>query len=219
MAKTKGSKGKAKPGKPAKPAAKDPKADRKPRSARAGAQHQVEKADASLFLPLTEGERADALRSLLEDERLRELAKVGRYRVITVEPLVVKPPEKLAGRRLARIVIYDYAGDSCVDACVDLDRGAVCHVARTSAQPMLSRDEEAEAVAIAGADQKVSGARAAGDLPLTTLHYWSRRVIDLAYHRRSAAVVFGPPGGAPSLIAVVDLVDGKVTEVVPAEQW
>src|SRR5688572_23604614 len=58
--------------------------------------------EVALFAPLTEGERADALRCLLEDERLRGLAKVGRYRVITVEPLVVKPPAALAGRRLAR---------------------------------------------------------------------------------------------------------------------
>src|SRR5207247_299223 len=67
--------------------------------------------DLELFAPLSEGERADALRCLLEDERLRALAKVGRYRVITVESLVVKPPAPLSGRRLARLVIYDYASD------------------------------------------------------------------------------------------------------------
>src|SRR4051812_27489881 len=39
----------------------------------------VRHADVSLFAPLTEGERADAVRCLLEDERLRGLAKVGRY--------------------------------------------------------------------------------------------------------------------------------------------
>src|SRR4051812_33016200 len=37
----------------------------------------VRLADPLLFAPLTEGERADAVRSLLEDERLRGLAKVG----------------------------------------------------------------------------------------------------------------------------------------------
>jgi hypothetical protein len=194
-------------------------AERKPRSSKAAAQARVERADATLFAPLTDGERADALRTLLEDERLRELAKVGRYRVITVEPLVVKPPEPLAGRRLARVVIYDYAGDACVDACVDLDRGAVCHVSRSSAQPMLSREEETEAILVATRDARVEKARAPGDVPLGVMHYWSRRVMDLAYHRRSAAVVFGPRSAPPTLVAIVNLVEGSVIDVVPAEQW
>jgi hypothetical protein len=96
-------------------------------------QSDVAYADPRLFEPLSEGERADAIRTLLEDERLREMAKVGRYRVITVEPLVTKPPDPVAGRRLARAVIYDYAADRCVDVCVDLDRGAVCHVSFSTA--------------------------------------------------------------------------------------
>lgn len=209
------SKGKGKPA--AKAAGKS--AERKPRSSKAAAQARVEKADATLFAPLTEGERADALRTLLEDERLRELAKVGRYRVITVEPLVVKPPEPLAGRRLARVVIYDYASDACVDACVDLDRGAVCHAARSSAQPMLSREEEADAIAVATRDARVASARNPGDVAMVALHTWSRRVLDLSYHRRSAAVVFGPPDAPPTLVVVVNLVEGNVIDVVPAEQW
>ena len=176
-------------------------------------------ADISLFAPLTEGERADAVRCLLEDERLRGLAKVGRYRVITVEPLVVKPPEPLAGRRLARLVIYDYASDRCVDACVDLDRGAVCHVSTSTAQPMLSRDEEAEAIAIADADLRVVEARGSDGSVGSAMHYWSLRVMDFAYRRRSAAVVYGVPGARPSLVAVVSLVDREVVAIVPAEQW
>src|SRR5688572_22873395 len=121
---------------------------RKPRHVRERAQVDVARADASLFADLTEGERADALRNVLEDERLREVAKVGRYRVITVEPLVVKPPEPLAGRRLARVIIFDYAGDRCIDAAVDLDNGAVCHLGASNAQPFLSADEEAAAIAV-----------------------------------------------------------------------
>jgi hypothetical protein len=179
----------------------------------------VRLADPQLFAPLTEGERADAIRCLLEDERLRGLAKVGRYRVITVEPLVVKPPEPLSGRRLARLVVYDYASDKCVDACVDLDRGAVCHVSTSTAQPMLSRDEEAEAIAIADADVKVTMARAPGTIAISAMHYWSLRGTDFAYKRRSAAVLYGVPGARPSLVAVVSLVDRDVVAVVPAEQW
>jgi hypothetical protein len=32
-------------------------------------------------------------------------------------------------------------------------------------------------------------------------------------------VIFGRPGGHPSLVAVVDLIDNLVTSVVPASQW
>jgi hypothetical protein len=179
----------------------------------------VKTADPSLFAPLSEGERADALRTLLEDERLRGLAKLGRYRVISVEPLVVKPPDPLAGRRLARLVIYDYASDHAVDACVDLDHGAVCHVATSTAQPMLCREEEQEALAIAQRDTRVLSALGREDVPAGVMHYWSLRVMDFAYKRRSAAVLFAAPGQRPSLVAVVSLVDGNVVEIVPGERW
>lgn len=230
---TKGTRGKARPAAKVRPAARAAKAtgqDAGKTSGRAtaatgkatgqrarGADPRL--ADAGLFAPLTEGERADALRCLLEDERLRAMAKVGRYRVITVEPLVVKPPEPLANRRLARVVIYDYAADRCVDACVDLDRGAVCFVGQSTAQPMLSRDEEHDAIAIALRDERVTRGLRAGDAPVAVMHYWSHKVVDLAYRRRSAAVLFGQPGTRPNIVAVVDLIDGVVGEVVPAEQW
>lgn len=194
-------------------------AAKQPRRGKGRAQVDVVAADPSLFAPLTEGERADALRCLLEDDRLRPMAKVGRYRVITVEPLVVKPPEPLAGRRLARVVIYDYAGDKCVDACVDLDRGAVCFVSQSTAQPMLSTEEEREAMAVAVADSRVQKALGPGERAQGVMHYWSQRVIDLAYRRRAAAVTFGTLGARPRLVAVVDLIDRVVVEVVPAEQW
>ena len=57
------------------------------------------------------------------------------------------------------------------------------------------------------------------DAPQATMHYWGRNANDLAYARRSAAVIFGRNGGHASLIAVVDLIDQQVTQVVPAEQW
>ena len=46
-----------------------------------------------------------------------------------------------------------------------------------------------------------------GDVPQATLHYWGRTPSDLAYARRSAAVVFGRADGHASLVAVVDLLD------------
>ena len=56
-----------------------------------------------------------------------------------------------------------------------------------------------------------------GESPQSTLHYWGRTPKDLAYARRSAAVVFGRADGHASLVAVVDLLDNQVTQVVPAE--
>ena len=175
--------------------------------------------DPTLFDPLTAGETADALRTLTEDRRLSSMAKVGRYRVICTEPLVVKPPHWMAGHRLVRVVAYDYAQDRAVDACVDLDAGVVAHLELNRGQPMLSRDEEALAVSIAMTDERVRDKLSLADSAQSTMHYWGRTPKDLAYARRSAAVVFGRPDGHASLIVVVDLVDNAVTQVVPAEQW
>lgn len=175
--------------------------------------------DPALFDPLTPGEVADALRTLTEDRRLSAMAKVGRYRVICSEPLVVKPPHWMAGHRLARIVAYDYAADRTVDACVDLDAGVVAHLELTRAQPMLSRDEEALAVSIAMVDNQVREKLALGDTAQGALHYWGRGPDDLAFARRSAAVVFGRADGHASVVAVVDLLENMVTQVVPAERW
>ncbi|MGN6104711.1 MAG: hypothetical protein ACTHU0_06390 [Kofleriaceae bacterium] len=204
--------------KPAKPSARST-AKRAAKPAARKRDADVLAADPMLFDPLTPGEVADALRTLTEDRRLSSMAKVGRYRVICAEPLVVKPPHWMAGHRLARIVAYDYSSDRTVDACVDLDAGVVAHLELTKAQPMLSRDEEALAVSIAMVDERVRGKLALGDAPQVTMHYWGRNPADIAYARRSAAVVFGRADGHPSLIAVVDLLDNQVTQVVPAEQW
>jgi Cu2+-containing amine oxidase len=179
----------------------------------------VATADPSLFDPLTQGEVADALRTLTEDRRLATMAKVGRYRVICAEPLVVKPPHWMAGHRLARVVVYDYASDRTVDACVDLDAGVVAHLELSKSQPMLSRDEEALAVSIAMTDERVSEKLMIGDVPQTTMHYWGRNPADISFARRSAAVIFGRADGHASIVAVVDLLDNQVTQVVPAEMW
>jgi hypothetical protein len=187
--------------------------------AQAQAPADIAKADPALFDPLTPGEVADALRTLTEDRRLSSMAKVGRYRVICTEPLVVKPPHWMSGHRLVRVVAYDYAADRTVDACVDLDAGVVSHLELTQAQPMLSRDEEALAVSIAMADDRVRTQLALGDSPQSTLHYWGRTSDDLAFARRSAAVVFGRGDGHASVVAVVDLLENIVTQVVPAERW
>jgi hypothetical protein len=179
----------------------------------------VANADPSLFDPLTPGEVADALRTMTEDKRLAAMAKVGRYRVICTEPLVVKPPHWMAGHRLARVVAYDYAADRCVDVCVDLDAGVVAHLELSKGQPMLSREEEALAVSVAMTDDRVRSKLQLGDVPQMTMHYWGRSPNDISFARRSAAVVFGRADGHSSLVAVVDLLDNQVTQVVPAEMW
>lgn len=202
---------------PAKPAARTAKATSGSKVRQKAP--DVAKADPKLFDPLTPGEVADALRTLTEDRRVSSMAKVGRYRVICTEPLVVKPPHWMAGHRLARVVIYDYAADRCVDGCVDLDAGVVAHLELTKSQPMLSRDEEALAVSIALADDRVRGKLGLGDVPQSTMHYWGRTPQEVAYTRRSAAVVFGRTEGHPTLVAVVDLLDNQVTNIVPAELW
>ncbi|HEY6035614.1 MAG TPA: hypothetical protein VIV58_15175, partial [Kofleriaceae bacterium] len=134
----------------------------------------VVKADPALFDPLTPGEIADALRTLTEDRRLASMAKVGRYRVICTEPLVVKPPHWMAGHRLARVVAYDYSSDRAVDACIDLDAGVVADLQLDKSQPMLSRDEEAIAVSVAMADDRVRAKLELGDTAQSVMHYWGR---------------------------------------------
>lgn len=202
-----------------KPKSKPPARAPAPRARLSDTAPDVAAADPALFDPLTQGEIADALRTLTEDRRLSSMAKVGRYRVICSEPLVVKPPHWMAGHRLARIVVYDYAADRAVDACVDLDAGVVAHLELTRAQPMLSRDEEALAVSIAMVDARVREKLALGDTAQASLHYWGRGSDDLAFARRSAAVVFGHADGHASVVAIVDLLENMVTQVVPAEHW
>ena len=76
-----------------------------------------------------------------------------------------------------------------------------------------------EAMHVALRDERVKRELGLNDEPQAAMHYWARRDTELAYSRRSAAVLFGQPGERPSLVAVVDLVDRQVTDVVPADQW
>lgn len=218
--KAKQAKGKAKPA-PAKKAAGNGKHVAPKQVAPKGRRvaPDVAFADPALFDPLTPGETADALRTLIEDRRVAAMAKVGRYRVICTEPLVVKPPHWMAGHRLARVVAYDYAADRAVDACVDLDAGVVAHLDINKGQPMLSRDEEAIAISVALTDDRVRSNLQMGDAAQSVMHYWGRTAEELAFARRSAAVIFGRGGGHASLVVVVDLIDQQVTSVVPAELW
>jgi len=179
----------------------------------------VRHADPDLFLSLTEGERADALRLALEEKRLHTMAKVGRYRVISVEPLALKPPHPRSGRRLARAIFYDYASDARIEVTADLEASEVFYAASTGAQPMLSATEEANAIAIATANEDVNRRLTIGDVAQGVMHYWSRNAAEVPFKHRSAAVLFGQPGATPTLVAVVNLIDADVSEVVAAELW
>ncbi|MBT8494328.1 MAG: hypothetical protein KJO07_14835, partial [Deltaproteobacteria bacterium] len=119
----------------------------------------------------------------------------------------------------ARVVAYDYASDSCIEATIDLDRGLVAALSQNRSQPMLAIEEEDAAIAIAVGSDEVQSKLALGDVPLSAMHYWSWRDTELASSRRSAAVLFGQPGARPSLVVVVDLMDNQVAEVVPAAHW
>lgn len=216
--KAKGAQGKSKPKAAAKKAGSGGAKPKSGKAAKPVAAADVTDAEPALFDPLTAGEVADTLRTLVEDRRLSSMAKVGRYRVICTEPLVVKPPHWMAGHRLARVVAYDYSQDRAVDACVDLDAGVVAHLELTRAQPMLSREEEALAVSIANVDERVREKLSLGEGAHAVMHYWGRSSNELAFSRRSAAVIYGRDNQS-SLVAVVDLIDHVVTAVVPAEQW
>src|SRR5512138_3228668 len=79
-------------------------------------------------------DRAAALRILLDDEMMRSIARVGRFRVLANETRVAAPPDPLAGHRLAWIDLVDYERDRSVVACVDLDRRDVASLRCAPAQ-------------------------------------------------------------------------------------
>lgn len=205
--------------KPAKPAASTKTAGAKGTKRKAAGKTRPPAADPALFEPLSAGERAHALRIFTDDKRLASMAVVGRYRVIAVEPFVAKPGRPGAGHRLARVLAYDYAADRCADGLIDIEASTVVRMTLSRAQPPLSAEEEAAALAIALADDRVKAELTLGEEAHVALHYWSRNPADLAFRRRSAAVLFGHAGARPTLISVVDLVDAEVTDVIPAQEW
>lgn len=158
-------------------------------------------------------ENAAALRILLDDEMMRSIARIGRFRVLANQTVVAEPPDPLAGHRLAWIDLVDYERDRSVKACVDLDRGDVASLRCAPGEHRLAPAEEAEALDVALADRRVAGSLSLGDLPQAILH------VGASDAHRTAAVLFGCKGASPSIVAVVDLARSVVTRVVPAERW
>lgn len=157
-------------------------------------------------------ERDEALRILLDDDMMRSIARIGRFRVLAHETVVAEPPDPLAGHRLALIDIVDYSSDRSVRATIDLDRGGVASLRCAPAEQRLAPEEQAEALRVALADRRVAGGITLGDTP--------RAIVHAGRAHRAAAVVFGPVGGkqqAPSLVAIVDLARSVVTRVGPPD--
>jgi hypothetical protein len=152
-----------------------------------------------------------ALRILMHHDMMRSIARSGCFRVLGSETSVPSPPDPLAGHRITHIDLLDYATDRSVSARVDLDRGGVASLSWAAAAARLAPEEEAEALAVALADRRVSDSIALGDSPQAIMH--------IAHPHRSAAVLFGMPRSAPTVVAVVDLAKSCVTRVVPAERW
>lgn len=168
---------------------------------------------------LTEVARADALRILMGDGMMREIARVGRFRVIANEPLAPTAADPRGARRLFGIDIVDYNSDRSVTACVDLDRGDVASLRCGPALPRLAPEEEAEALSVALADRRVAEGIRLGDAPRSILHVGSRTAGEDGPPHRAAVVVFGAPKGPATLIAIVDLARGAVTAILPPEQF
>jgi hypothetical protein len=155
-----------------------------------------------------EVEAERALGILLGDEMMRGIARGGRFRVCSNQALTAPLP----GRRLRGIDLVDYASDRAVTACVDLDRGGVEALRCAPAEARLAPAEEDEALEVALADRRVAAGIALGDQPQSIVHAGSGG-------HRAAAVTFGTPRCAPSLVAIVDLARRTVTRVGPADAW
>ena len=177
----------------------------------------VVRTNPALFAPLTDGEWSESLRLLTEDSRITSMAKIGRYRVVSVEALPQKPPSPSAGHRCTRVVAYDYAASQCVDALVDLEIQKVVGLSFSNTQPMLSSAEDEAAIHIALRDPDVQQKLTLGDEAQSVAHYVNTN--PRFNTTRSAAVLFGANGARPRTVVVVDLLDSRVTEIVPAENW
>ncbi len=164
------------------------------------------------------GDHEEALRILLDDDMMKSIARIGRFRVLAQETLVAEPPDPLAGHRISHINLVDYTRDRTVLARVDLDLRGVASLSCAPAAATLAPEEEAEALAVALADRRVAEGISLGDAPQAITHIGTRAG-DLARTHRSAAVVFGTGRSQATLVAVVDLARRTVIQIVPAERW
>ena len=162
---------------------------------------------------MTKGGRRDdgarALAILLANDMMRRIARSGRHRVRANRPLVVEPPDPLAGKKLRFLEVVDYASDRMVTACIDLDEGCVALFRCATADTLLGPAEEDDAIGVALADRRVAAGISLGDCPQSIIR------VD-AHPHRSAEITFGTPRRAPSLVAVVDLARMAVTRIIPA---
>ena len=159
-------------------------------------------------------EADEALHILLADEMMRSIARGGCYRVRVNDRLGVESSDPQAGRRVRFIDLVDYASDREVTACVDLDRSTITSLRCRPAEARLAPAEEADALSVALADRRVAAGIALGDRPQSIVRVGGAGTEP---HHRSAAVTFGTPRSAPSLVAIVDLARRAVTKILPHE--
>jgi len=152
-----------------------------------------------------------ALGILLANDMMRSIARGGRFRVLVNDRIVVEPPDPLAGRHLRCIDLVDYTSDRAVTACVDLDRGGLTSLRCAPAEQRFAPAEEDDAISVALADRRVAAGITLGDRPQSIIH------VAPSDGHRSAAISFGAPFTAPSLVAIVDLARRAVTRIVPSD--
>jgi hypothetical protein len=133
----------------------------------------------------------------------------GRGRVLLVEPHLARG----AAEEQAVVGVYDYERDRTLVAIID-SGGKVITVEELPVQLQLSDDERAEAESLASADPHVRAfLRRRRMNPLTRLYFPPTGPA----HRY--AVVFLRPSSSERAYAVVDLSEGRVTEVLDREEF
>lgn len=141
-----------------------------------------------------------------------ELKRVleGRARALFVEP--VPASRGASDEEHVLLGLYDYLSDRALVALIDRSRKAVASVQESRAHFQLANEEREEAERLAGTDEGVRAfLRGRPMQPLTRL-YLPRAGRGDAGHRY--AIVFLRPTSRERAYAVVDLTDGRLTELI-----
>ena len=201
--------GKVQPKKPGPPA----------KAAKRGA--DVVKADPTLFDPLTPGEVADALRTLTEDRRV---SCDGEGRPL---PRARAPSRSWSSRRTGWPGTGSRAS-SRTTTRHDRSRRCVRRSRRRRGRAPRAHAGAADAVARRGGDRdldrdrrqpRAREARASATCRSRRCTTGAARPATCRSRGARPRSIFGRADGHASLVAVVDLLDQPVTQVVPAEQW
>ena len=163
-------------------------------------------AKASADTPMSPDEAIAIARSHPDLKRVLE----GRARTLFVEPA---PAQRGASdEEHVLLGLYDYRSDRALVALIDRRRRAVASVHESRVRFQLAAEEREEAERLAAAAEEVRAfLRGRPMLPLTRL-YFPRPGRGDAGHR--FAIVFLRPTSRERAYAIVDLTDGRVSEVI-----